>query len=172
MGPLKELRSGDDAHFGWKGGSPWVRLDVGRVRFESPIESACSGRLSHVPSQQAVIPSPRGLLSRDQSMRRDTWNLLGTSGNVFDNPQAPIDSVSTPYRGMRPSTAGLKAGIEEQNRDTLPTPIFSRRPSTRNALFPAEGVCPQKYSVDQQRLQISKLLFDKSQVPEVSANCL
>ena len=36
MGPLKELSSGDDAHFGWKGGRPWVRLDVGRVRSESP----------------------------------------------------------------------------------------------------------------------------------------
>ena len=29
------------------------------------VESACSGRLSDVPSQPAVVPSPRGMLSCD-----------------------------------------------------------------------------------------------------------
>ena len=47
------------------------------------VASACSGKLSHVPSQPAVVPSPRCMLSRDRSLRPDTWNLLGTSGNVF-----------------------------------------------------------------------------------------
>ena len=47
------------------------------------VESMCSGKLSHVPSQPAIVPSPCGLLSRDQSLRPDTWNLLGTSGNVI-----------------------------------------------------------------------------------------
>ena len=47
------------------------------------VEAACSGRLSHVPSQQAIVPRLRGMLSRVQSLRPDTWNLLGTSGNVF-----------------------------------------------------------------------------------------
>ena len=50
------------------------------------VEPICSGKLSHVPSQSAVVPSPRSMLSRDQSLRLDTWNLLGTSGNVFDSP--------------------------------------------------------------------------------------
>ena len=116
------------------------------------VESACSGR--HVPSQLVIVPSPRGTLSRDQSLRPDTWNLRGTSGNVFDNPPAPIDSVSTPEREMIHSwnldaTDGrtrcdqarrrLAARSEEQNRDTIPTPRFARRPSARNSLFPAEG---------------------------------
>ena len=52
------------------------------------IESVCSGKLSHVPSQPAVVPSPRGMLSRD-----DTWNMHGTSGNVSDSPLAPIVST-------------------------------------------------------------------------------
>ena len=59
--------------------------DSGQFR---DVESACSGRLSHVPSQPAVLPSPRGMPRSDQSLRLDTWNLLGTSGNVLDNPPA------------------------------------------------------------------------------------
>ena len=46
------------------------------------VESICSRKLCHVPSQPAVITSPCGVLGRDQSPRLDTWNLLGTSGNV------------------------------------------------------------------------------------------
>ena len=64
------------------------------------VESVCSGKLSHVPSLPAVVPIPPGMLSRDQSLQPDTWNMLGTSGNVFDSPLAPIDASSTPYRGF------------------------------------------------------------------------
>ena len=46
------------------------------------VESNHSGRLSYVPSQPAVVPSPRSM-NRDQSLRSDTWNLSGTQGNVF-----------------------------------------------------------------------------------------
>ena len=63
-------------------------------------ESICSGKLSHVPSQPAGVPSPRSMLSRDQSLRSDTWNLSGTQGNVFGNPRAVIDSSQTPHRGI------------------------------------------------------------------------
>ena len=56
------------------------------------VESICSQqKSSHVPSQPVVVPSPCGMLSRDQSLRPDSWNLLGTSGNVFGSPLAPID---------------------------------------------------------------------------------
>ena len=47
------------------------------------IESICSGKLSHVPSQPAVVPSLRSMLSRDHSLQPDTWNLSGTQGNVL-----------------------------------------------------------------------------------------
>ena len=127
------------------------------------VESAYGGRLHHVPSQPAVVRSLRSMPCRDQSLRPDTSNLLGTSGNVFGSPPAPIDSVSTPKRGMmhpwnpnatfgdpvQLSTGRPVAG--NKNRDTLPTPRFARRPSTRNSLFPAEGVYPQNWMVDQQR---------------------
>ena len=45
---------------------------VSDSRMFQEFESACSGRLSHIPSQQAVVPSPRRVLSRDQSLRLDT----------------------------------------------------------------------------------------------------
>ena len=57
-------------------------------------------RYDTFPSHPAILPSPWSMLSRDQSLRPDTWNLLGTSGNVFDSPLAPNDSSSTPCRGM------------------------------------------------------------------------
>ena len=47
------------------------------------VESVCSGKLSHVPSQTAIVPSPRSMPSRDQSLRLGTRNLSGTQGNVF-----------------------------------------------------------------------------------------
>ena len=42
------------------------------------VESISSGKLSHVPSQPAVVPSLGGMMSRDQSLRSETWILLGT----------------------------------------------------------------------------------------------
>ena len=120
------------------------------------VESIRSGKPS-------VVPSPF------------TWNMLGTSGNVFDSPLATIDSSSTPYRGLlhswnlnstdgnpvRDSTGRPVARSEEQNRDSVPTPRFARRPSTMNSPFPTEGAYPQNYMVDQQKLQISELQYDK-----------
>ena len=62
------------------------------------LEAIYSGKLSHVSSQPAVVPSPRSMSSRDRSLRPDTWNLSGTHGNVFGNPRAEIDSSQTPYQ--------------------------------------------------------------------------
>ena len=43
----------------------------------------CSGKLSYVPSQPTVVPSPRAMSSRAQSLRSDAWNLSGTQGKRF-----------------------------------------------------------------------------------------
>ena len=108
------------------------------------VESICSGGLSHVPSQPAVVPSLRGMLSRNQSLRPDIRNSLATSGNVFDNPSAPVNSMSTSHRVKLPwnldatfgnpvqsSTGRLVARSEEQIGDTKPTPRFGdRHPET------------------------------------------
>ena len=134
-------------------------------------DSTCSGKLSHVPSQPAIVPSLCGMPRRDQSLRSGTWNLLGTSGNVFDSPRAVIHSSSTLYQGMlhswnqsakaetRDGTGKLVARSEERNRETIPMPSFARRPSTMIFFSPAE--VPRNSMADQQRLQVSGLHFDK-----------
>ena len=47
------------------------------------VESNYSGRLSHVSSQPAMIPSTRSMLSRDKRLPLDTWNTYGLQENVF-----------------------------------------------------------------------------------------
>ena len=49
------------------------------------VESNFCGRLSHVSSQPAMIPSSRPLLSRDKRLPLDTWNQSGLQENVFGN---------------------------------------------------------------------------------------
>ena len=55
-------------------------------------ESNYSGRLSHVSSQPAMIPSSRSLLSRNKSLPLDTWNQSGVQENVFGNEFFTLDS--------------------------------------------------------------------------------
>ena len=47
------------------------------------VESNHSGRLSYFPSQPAMIPSSRSMLSRDKILPLDTWNMSGPQENVF-----------------------------------------------------------------------------------------
>ena len=133
-------------------------------------ESTCSGKLSHVPS-------PGSMLSRDQSLRPDTWNLSGTQGNFFGNPRSTFDSTQTPYQGIFHSLNQSSAGAvpvqvstgtpvargEERIGSTTPMPMTARRPSTMNSILPAE--VPVNSMADQQRLQISELHFDKFPTP-------
>ena len=60
-------------------------------------ESKYRGKLSHVPNQPALVPSPRSMFSRDRSLQLETWNLSGTQGNVFGNPRPMFDSSKIPY---------------------------------------------------------------------------
>ena len=109
------------------------------------------------------------------SLRHGTWNLLGTSGNVFDSPRAVIDSSPSPHKGVlhslnqsatgentvRERTGKPVARSEERNQETFPTRRFARIPSKMNSFFPAEGVYPQNYMADQSKLEISELQFGK-----------
>ena len=47
------------------------------------VESNFCGRLSHVSSQPAIIPSSRSLLSRDKRLPLVTGNQSGVQENVF-----------------------------------------------------------------------------------------
>ena len=48
------------------------------------VESYYSGRLSHVSSQPAMIPSFPSMLSRDKRLPRDTWNQIWITGTRFE----------------------------------------------------------------------------------------
>ena len=97
-----------------------------------------------VPNQQAVIPSPRSVLSRDKCLPLDTWNSSEIQGNVFDNPRPMFDSSQTLYQGILHSTTPSAAGAvpvqvsarqpvargEERFGSTTTMPMPGRRPST------------------------------------------
>ena len=92
-------------------------------------------------------------------LRLDSWNLLGTSGHVFDSPHAVIDSSSTPYQGMLHFWNQSAAGESPVRESTGKFVEICKE--TMNSFFPAEGSHPQNYMADQQRLQISELHVDK-----------
>ena len=56
------------------------------------MESTCSGRLSHVSSQPAMLPSSRSMLGRDKRLPLDTWNQSGLQENVCGNKMFYVSS--------------------------------------------------------------------------------
>ena len=69
------------------------------------FESNYGGKISHVPSQPAVVPSPRSMPSRDRRMPFDTWNLTETQGNVLAiHVLCSVDSSQTSYHMILHST--------------------------------------------------------------------
>ena len=120
---------------------------VTSVKSIQDIESICSGKLSDVPSQPAVVSSPLSMLSRDQSTPPDSWNLCEPQGNAFGNPRHMLDSSQMPYQGILHSThQSATGGIpvqritgrpvargEERIGSTIPRPMFAGRPSTMNS---------------------------------------
>ena len=142
------------------------------------VESNSSGRLSHVSSQPAMIPSSRSMLSRDKRLTLDTWNTSGLQENVFGNQFSTFDSPRDHHQGIHPCATQRERGSvpqatgtgklftrdDKQNRGTLPMPTFAGRPSTMSSTIPVE--LWQNYVVGQQRQQISELQFDNIPNPQ------
>ena len=115
-------------------------------------ESNYSGRLSHVSSPPAMIPSSRSMLSRDKRLPRDAWNTSGIQENVFchqfstfdstqDHPQGIHPCATQRERGTVPQAAGSEttfARDDKQNRGTIPMPTFAGRPSTVSSTIPVD----------------------------------
>ena len=81
-----------------------------------------------------------------------------------DHPQGVHSCASQRERGSVLQATGSKTLFiftrdNKQSGDTIPMPIFARRPSTMSSLIPVE--MPQNSMVGQQRQQISELQFDK-----------
>ena len=128
---------------------------------------------SHVPSQPEVIPSSSSMLSRDKRQPCDSWNALGLQENAFGSQFSTVGSPGKQSQGIhhgetrretqsvpRASGTGTSFAIyDEQNKGTIPMPMFARRPSTTSSSIPMDF--PHNSMVGQQKQQISELQFDK-----------
>ena len=142
------------------------------------VESNHSGRLSHVPSQPEVIQISSPMLSRDKRLPFDTWNSPGLQENVFGNQFSTFDSFRNHHQEIHHCTTPRETGSapqaigtgisfardDEQNKGTIPMPMFARRPSIMCSSIPVDF--PQNSMVAQQRQQISELQFDKFHIPQ------
>ena len=134
------------------------------------VESKYSGRLSHVSSQPAMIPSSPFVLSRDKRLRLDTWNQSGLQENVFGNQFSSFDSPRDHLQRIQPDdvqrsreavpeagrTKTIHTSEDGLNQGTIPVPTFATRPLTTSSTMRVE--LPQKYTVGQQRQQ-STIVF-------------
>ena len=77
------------------------------------VESNYSGRLSHVSSQPAIIPSFHSMLSRDKRLPLDTWNQSGLQEHVFGNQISTFDS-------SRNQTQRIQSADQQRNREAVP----------------------------------------------------
>ena len=80
------------------------------------VESNSCGRLSHVSSQPAMIPSSRTMLSRDKRFPLDTGNQSGLQGNVFGNQFSTFDSA----RNLRQR---IQSDEIQRERESVPQAI-------------------------------------------------
>ena len=145
------------------------------------VESNSSGRLSHVSSQLAMIPSSRSKLSRDKRLPLDTWNQSGSQENVFGGQFSIFGSPRNPSQGihydvehktLRETESVPRAMVtrtsfardDEQNHGTIPMPTFATKPLTASSKMPVP--LPQNFMVGQQRQQILVLQFDTFPTPQ------
>ena len=68
--------------------------------FHDP-DTASSSRAPHVHSQPVIIPSSKGMLSRDSGLPPTTRDTLGTAGNVFESVPAREGSSSAVFESSR-----------------------------------------------------------------------
>ena len=114
----------------------------------------------HVPSQPEAIPSSFSMLSRDKSVPFDAWNSHGLQENGFGKHFSTFGSPGDHSQGIimdvtpgaiaqetRSETESVPRAIgtgtsfakdDEQNKGTIPMPMFARRPSTMSSSIPVE----------------------------------
>ena len=142
------------------------------------VESNYRGRLSHVPSQPAMIPSSRSMLSRDKRLPRihldyrKTFFFFVNFLRWFmprDHPQRIQSDDVQRNREAVPEAWRAKTihtSEDRLNQGTTPMPTSATKPWTRSSTMPVEF--PQSYKVWQRRQQISELQFDKFTCPQSS----
>ena len=114
-------------------------------------ESISSGKLSHVPSQPAVVPSPRSVLSRDQSLQLDTWNLSGRQGNVYSS-QIPFREFFTLRIKVSQVESSCRGGQGDLSRQVKKNWKHSSnadvcRKAVNDGFFPSNGNSTEFYGL-------------------------
>ena len=105
-------------------------------------------------------------------MPSNVWNTQCAAGNVFRNPLAyPSSSherIPTPWDhpdagrvSERTCTGQLVTEDGDEGKGAIPNPRFLRSASTANSFDPVIRRNCTNYGVDQQRLQIPELHFDR-----------
>ena len=116
------------------------------------VESNYSGKLSYVPSQPTVIPSPRSKLSCDERLPLDTWNTSGLQENVFGNQFSTFDSPRDHHQGIHSCASQRERGSvqqarrsgtpftrdDKQSKNQIPMSTFASSPSTVSSLISVE----------------------------------
>ena len=144
-------------------------------------ESVRSGK-SHVTSRPVSFPPHpihEGMLRHSfvSPSRKEgspsIWDTHGISGNVLVNPDASSSgsypqelrqwnsSIEEPLH----SSTVEKSERQEQNQDLR----CQSRPSAKDSVILSGGDSSKNYGADQQRLQISKIHFDKFPTPATFA---
>ena len=100
--------------------------------------------------------------------------VFGNRCSTFGLPQSPFKEIRYDVaHETRRETESVPRAIgtgtsfardDEQNKGTIPMPMFARRPSTMSSSIPVE--IPQNPMVGQQRQKISELQFDKFPAPD------
>ena len=134
-------------------------------------ETASSSGASHVPSQPLIIPSPRGVCSRDFGLPPDTRNIMGTSENVHESPPAQEGPSSALFENS--SSCGLEPGntgnIMEHGRRvrrepqsmSVPTPLFNQGLATLNPVSRTGGTYSHNGMMNCPRFPISEMHLGK-----------
>ena len=91
------------------------------------IESLCSGKLSHVPSQLAVIPSPRSMPSRDKRLPLDTWILSETGKRVWQSTSYVRFNADTSSGVLHTTNRSATGSIPVQASTGRPVAIGEER---------------------------------------------
>ena len=99
-------------------------------------ETARSSGASDFPSQPLIIPSLRGVPSRDSALPLDTRNSMDTSGNVFESllaREGPSSALFDNSKNLASSSCGVGSGNtmeydrgvrRDPQSSSIPTPTF------------------------------------------------
>ena len=141
-----------------------------RENFYDP-ETASSSGATHLPSQPSAFPSPRAMPCSDSGLPHDTWNIVGTSGTVFERLPAregrtsslisKSKNLASSSQELRPDTT-TRRRESEMKRESLNTSTPSSHfQSSSGMLNHTGGTYSHDGMLDYPRFPIAELHLGK-----------